>query len=834
MGRSGNLRRTACARGRSRLDDSSFKGTERQRTLEVQSALYQISEAAHAASDLEALCREIHSIVSRLTPAENLYIALFDEKSGMFSFPYYVDQVDEPPQRPEPVGRGLTAHVLRTGQPLLATPEVFAELLWKGEVEEVGAPSLDWLGVPLKVRDRTIGVLAVQSYTGTVRYGEADRDLLAYVSAQIAQTLERKAAEHEIHESQRTLKTLMSNLPGMVYRRRNEADWPMEFVSDGCRELTGYLPVDLVGNARVSYESLIHRDDRERVNREIVHALAEARAFEFTYRISTAVGTVKFVWERGRGVTNGGDSIVALEGFVADVTERFRAQETVQASEERYRLAAHATQEIMYDWDIASGTIIWNQNVQKVLGYSLQEFGSTLEAWGTFVHPDDHDRVGSELAAALVERDIFESEYRFRRKTGDYALIFDRGLILRDDDIAVRMVGAMSDQTAQRDLELQLRQSQKMEAVGQLAGGVAHDFNNLLTAILGSTELLQRRLNGSPWAESELATIHRACERAAELTQGLLAYARRQVLATSDLDLNEVIEQALPLLRRVIPENIEIAFRPGHEPGLVRGDSGQLTQIVFNLCVNARDAMPDGGLITISTSRTTWSEELAGSPQRVALTVADSGQGIPPDDLPHVFEPFFTTKALGHGTGMGLSVVYGIVQQHGGTIRLDSRIGHGTTVTILLPAGDGVPAAPPATVARESRPGGETVLIVEDEAEVRSILAQILGGLGYAVRQAADGQEALQVITEPGVGIDLVITDVVMPNLGGKELFHAVRDLGLTPAFLFSSGYAEPLLHEGLAEGEHVAFIPKPYGIDALAAKVREVLDARALPGEAR
>jgi CheY-like chemotaxis protein len=211
----------------------------------------------------------------------------------------------------------------------------------------------------------------------------------------------------------------------------------------------------------------------------------------------------------------------------------------------------------------------------------------------------------------------------------------------------------------------------------------------------------------------------------------------------------------------------------------------------------------------------------------VRLTVSDSGQGIPSQDLPHVFEPFFTTKEFGHGTGMGLSVVYGIVQQHGGTIHLDSRPGHGTMVTIRLPAGVAAAVVAAPSARRPTYHGGETILIVEDEAEVRGILGQILTGLGYAVHQANDGREALQMITERSCDIDLVITDVVMPHLGGKELYHAVRDLGPAPAFLFSSGYAESLVHEGLGEEGRVAFIAKPYGIDALAAKVREVLDQR-------
>jgi two-component system, cell cycle sensor histidine kinase and response regulator CckA len=925
---------------------------------EVQAALFEISEAAHAAEDLEALYRRLHAIVARLMPAENIYIALFDEASGMVSYPYYVDQVDSPPTGPEPLGRGLTAYVLRTGRPLLATPDVFAGLLAAGEAEELGAPSLDWLGVPLKLRDRTIGVLTVQSYSGGVRYGESERDLLAYVSTQVAQAIARKQAESEVRESQRMLATLISNLPGIAYRCRNDAEWTMEFISEGCQELTGYRPADLVDNAVISYDRVVHPDDRHRLHVEVDRALDARRPYELEYRIVTADGRTRWVWERGRGVWGTGGELEALEGFITDVTqarvasealrqseelyrlffthapmglmhfnaageiadcnarfceiigaprdkligfsmvrevrdagirqalmvamsggvgrheghyasvlsgkvtpvavlfgpllgpdgaflggvcmveditERERTQRALFESEERYRLAMQATLEVMYDWDLGTGRILWNPNVLQVLGYTMSEVGSSLAGWVELIHPEERDRVEAELETALAGREGFESEYRLRRKTGDYAFIVNHGLILRDPGgRAVRMVGAMSDHTTRHNLELQLNQAQKMEAVGQLAGGIAHDFNNLLTAIQGSTELLRRNHPPGETGSGELNTIIRACERAAELTRGLLAYARRQVLATSVLHLNDVVEPALPLLRRMIPENIAISFNTTAEPLTVRGDRGQLTQIVVNLCVNARDAMPHGGALSIATSQIELDEGFTALHPGLAagrhclLTVSDTGRGIAAEDLPHVFEPFYTTKGLGHGSGLGLAVVYGIVKQHGGGIYVYSEPGRGTTVKIYLPLADGTPVAQETVARGPTRGGSETILVVEDEDEVRGVLSQILGGLGYTVLDAADGLQALELLTEDLGRIDLVLTDVVMPGLGGKELYRAVREMGDGPAFLFSSGYAESLVRDGLGDDVAVAFLGKPYGIDALAARVRELLDVRA------
>jgi PAS domain S-box-containing protein len=801
---------------------------ERRRSQETQAAIYEISEAAQTAESLDELFARLHRIVGRLMSATNFYIALHDPEADLLSFPYFVDDQDE---RPEPFkpGRGLTGYVLRTGEPLLATDERIAALERQGELQSLGAPAVDWLGVPLKVRDRAIGVLAVQSYTGTVRYTEADRQILSYVSNQAAQAIERKRAEQDLRESQRKLFTLMGNLPGMAYRCAGDNNWTFEFVSDGCFDLTGYRPGDLVGEPDVK---LCAPDDLLEVNRAVDEAVVQRRAFELTYRIRTATGETKWVWERGRGVFSPVGDLVALEGFIADISERKAAEEALQQSEERYRLALQATQEIMYDWDIVANTIIWNPNVRKVLRFTAEEMGSTVEAWAEFIHPDDADRVEAELDAAVTGAEVFTSEYRFRRKKGDYAVLLDRGLIIRDHQgRAIRMVGAMTDLTERKRLEDQLRQAQKIEAVGRLAGGIAHDFNNLLTAVLGSTELLQRRLGKDNQAQHELSTIHRAALRAADFTKGLLAFARRQVLEPVNLDLNVFISDALPMLRHLIPENIRIEFQPSTGLETVRVDRGQLTQILMNLCVNARDAMPSGGAITVATGKVTMDAAFvtthtgAREGRYVCLAVADTGVGIDSKDMTKIFEPFFTTKETGKGTGLGLSTVYGIVKQHDGFIYADSEPGSGSRFNVYLPVPSigGEPSVQPPEAA--VRGGDELILVVEDEPEVRQILVEALSGLGYQVRQAADGVEALEML-QRGLRADLVLTDVVMPRMGGMELCEAARAKVPDLKFLFSSGYTEDSIHVGFIKKEGVFFLAKPYGIDTLARKVREVLDS--------
>jgi PAS domain S-box-containing protein len=804
--------------------------TDRRRSQEIQAAIYEISESAHSAESLDALFASIHRIVGRLMAATNFYIALYDPETDLLSFPYFVDEEDE---RPEPLrpGRGMTGYVLRTGKPLLAAADAIEQLERSGELQSLGAPSLDWLGVPLRVRDTTIGVLAVQSYSGTVRYGETERDILSYVSTQVAQAIERKRAEQELRESQRKLFTLTTNLPGMAYRCANDENWTMEFVSEGCFPLTGYHPADLVANRTVTYEGIIDPADRQRIREAVNEALAQRRTFEFTYRIRTAGDTQKWVWERGGGVFSPEGKLLALEGFIADISERKQVEEALEQSEERYRLALQATQEIMYDWDVPNDVFFWNPNLTGVLGYAPREM-ATLEDVVLKVHPEEAARVRREVEVAVAYGEVFSSEYRLRRKSGDFAVLLNRGLILRSPDgNAVRMVGAISDLTSSKQLQDQLRQAQKIEAVGRLAGGVAHDFNNLLTALLGSTELLQRRLAQDDLAQQELATIHRTARRAADFTQGLLAFARRQVLAPVNLDLNEFIAESLPMLRRMIPENIHIDFRSGSGLAAVRVDRGQLTQIVMNLCANARDAMPDGGMIAISTGNVTADAVFAdlhpGSrPGRyVELTVADNGAGIEAEDLDHIFEPFFTTKERGKGSGLGLSTVYGIVKQHGGYIYASSAPGSGSLFSVYLPA-IAAPGEPlEAVAAGVPRGGHETILVVEDEPEVRQILVQALTGFGYRVYEAADGVDALTLLRAETGRIELVLTDVVMPRMGGMELCQAARAVAPGVRFLFSSGYTENSVHVGFVKKEGIYFLAKPYGIDTLAHKVREVLD---------
>ena len=388
----------------------------------------------------------------------------------------------------------------------------------------------------------------------------------------------------------------------------------------------------------------------------------------------------------------------------------------------------------------------------------------------------------------------------------------------------------VTDITQRKQLQEQFRQVQKMEAVGRLAGGIAHDFNNLLTVIMGFGQLLYEKLAAGDPLRAYVDTINKAGDRAAGLTRQLLAFSRQQVLTPQVLDLNSVVANVNTMLRRLIGEDIDLVIRRGHGLGQVKADPGQIEQVIMNLAVNAQDAMPQGGKLTIKTANVMLEEAYARShyPLKpgpyVMLAVSDTGCGMDEETRAHIFEPFFTTKAKGMGTGLGLATVYGIVKQSGGYIWVESEEGRGTTFTMYLPRiEESVGAVEEKATAAPAR-GTETVLLVEDEGEVRALIRRVLEAGGYTVLEASQGEEALRVSAQHQGPIHLLLTDVVMPGMSGRELAERLTPLRRETKVLYTSGYTDDAILQRSALDPEAAFLQKPFTPDAVVRRVREVL----------
>jgi len=672
---------------------------DRHRQSEIlQSALYQVSEKASQAEDMDALYKAIHGIISSLLYASNFYIALTDPAGRILSFPYFLDEFDAPPP-PQKLGRGLTEYVLTTGQPLLASDQQVEQMAKDGLIELIGAPSSEWLGVPLKRGERTFGVLVIQSYQEDFHYSERDRELLIFVSQHIADALWRKRAENEIKESQRFLAAVFNG------------------IQDGISVLDRDLNILQVNQAMNGW---------------------------YAHQVPLA-GKKCFQAYHGR-------------------KKPCRVCPTLRAIKQK-------TPQV---------------DTVPLVGSDNRRGWLELHAFPLF---DPSGRVS--------------------------------GVIEYVRDISERKL-----------LEERFLQAQKMESIGLLAGGIAHDFNNILGGILGYASWLKTNIKNDHPFFRPVDTIEKSAIRAAELTAQLLAFARGGKYDIRPSNLNSVISESLRILAGTLDKSIVIETHLNDSLPTVEIDVGQIQQVLINLCVNARDAMPGGGRLTIQSSLAKLSEgdarsQVDAKPGWFAvMAVSDTGVGMDGNTKQRIFEPFFTTKEKGKGTGLGLSMVYGVVKNHGGFVNVYSETGEGSTFKVYLPL-SGKPEITESVVETEMASGHETVLVIDDEEAIRQVTSDILGSYGYRVRLACDGEEGVAAYRRQARQIDLVILDMVMPRQGGRETFLQLQEINPKVRVLFSTGYSQnEKVNEILALGVK-GFIQKPYQIRDLLAKVREILDGQ-------
>jgi len=806
---------------------------------------------------------------------------------------------------------------------------------------------------------------------GTKRYIEASVSLVKNPSGQpigfrgiVRDVTERKQAEEALRNEKQRFQTLSEQAPfGMVMI---DQDGTFKYINHKFKELFGYDLTDVPTGItwfRKAYPDSIYR---HHVISDWLNDLERAKPGEKRSRVFTAIckdGTEKIVNFISVQLDKG-EHLMACD----DITERKRAEEALGNSEERFRIAAESSSDLIWDWDISNGRLEWFGNIDELLGYNFGEFPRTIDAWEKIIYPDEHDRVMIALDKHLKIHKPYMEEYRVQHKDGTFCYWTDRGTAFWDEKgNPFKMIGACADITERKrdeealrkseeryrtileniedgyfevdlhgnftffndslcrmlgysrdemigmgnqqytdqenrkklfqafnevyrtgeptkgfdwevitkngtklfgevsvslikdskgqpigfrgiarditerkraekemaELQEQLRQSQKIEAIGRLAGGIAHDFNNLLTVIKGYSQLSLLDLNESDPLWGNIQEIQKATQRAADLTRQLLAFSRRQILDLKVLDLNTLLKDLDKMLRRIIGEDIELVTLSAADLGRVKVDPGQIEQVVLNLAVNARDAMPSGGKLTIETANLELDEKYAETHMGVTpghyvrLSVSDTGAGMSQQVKEKIFEPFFTTKEKSKGTGLGLSMVYGIVKQSSGNIWVYSEPGHGTTIKIYLPRVEEDLDTLHGRDKTDFLPRGrETVLLVEDEPSVRDLAHRLLNQQGYKVLEAANGGEALRVVQEHnGEEIHLLLTDVVMPQMGGKELAEKLKTLRPNIKVLYTSGYTDDaIVHQGILE-HGTYFLQKPFSLKTLSHKVREVLD---------
>ena len=639
-------------------------------------------------------------------------------------------------------------------------------------------------------------------------------------------------------EQDQVYATLLANLPGMVYRCLNQKDYPMKFVSEGCFELTGYTPAELTGTGKASYGGLIHPDDQQLVLSRIQEATQSQQPFVIEYRILKKDGQLRWVWERGRIAFAGAHNGV-IDGIILDITSRKEAEEAnrktheeLRESEARFRMFTELAPMGLIISDINERVLHLNRRFTDLLGYTIADM-PTIEEWWPLAYPDPvkrkivrEDWTTQVATAKLNHEEIISYEAQVSCKDGSI-----RQIDFRATSNGELFFVIFTDITERRRLEDQLRMSHKMESVGRLAGGIAHDFNNMLGVIIGYSEMAIDRAKGDTELLEDLNEVLAAGKRSREVTRQLLAFARKQIINPVSVNLNELVDSMLNMLRRLLGENINLTWLPQKDLWPVKLDPAQLDQILANICINARDAISGIGSIIIETSNAVLDnaycfEHQGFVPGEYALiAVSDNGCGMSEDALSHVFEPFFTTKGMSAGTGMGLPTVYGIVKQNNGFINVYSELSRGTSVKIYLPRivnGTSSRWRPQRPLAKGSN---ELILLVEDEPTLMKMTKMLLERLGYQVLAAGSPSKAIEIARDHKAEIKLLITDVIMPDMNGHDLSLQVKDIHPETLTLFMSGYTTNMIASQNIIEAGCNFIQKPFSIEEMAQVIDKILN---------
>ncbi len=646
---------------------------------------------------------------------------------------------------------------------------------------------------------------------------------------------DQKQAEQSLRDERTLLRTIIDAIPDVVFAKDRSGRYTLcnqAFLKFAGAETEGELTTkDAFGIFTEEHAKTYHAADQR--------LMEEGSILECEEIARDHTGTD--IWREviKAPLRNHTGEVVGLVGISRSIQARREREQVLAESRERLQLALSATQMGTWDWDLLTNRVVRSLECHTILGG--EEIASDRAAFMRLVHPDDVNRTQTEVDRAIDERGGFSCELRVILPNGELRWIHDMGRVYCDDaGIPTRMIGIKQNITESKRLEAQFQQSKKMEAVGRLAGGVAHDFNNLLTVINGFAELLLLDFPLEERGRESVEAIQDAGKRAARLTRQLLDFSRQAMVEPRILNLNLLVDETADMMRRLIGDNVALDIIADPGLGKVKADPGQLEQVIMNLVLNARDAMPDGGRVTITTRDVTLTEEdLTASPELIPGQFAevkfiDTGAGMSDAVKSRIFEPFYTTKGVGKGTGLGLAVVHGVVQQAGGAISVESEVGRGTTFTIHLPTVVEEPPVPDNKPSKLRNQGTETILLVEDEAAVRTIARRALELQGFKVLEAGSGADAIELSETATEPIALLVTDVMMPGMGGRQLAENLQSRLPGLRVLYISGFTDDVFLRSDVTDRVEAFLQKPFSPIGLARKVREVLDMKSSPGKPR
>ena len=657
---------------------------------------------------------------------------------------------------------------------------------------------------------------------------EYEVDLLNRFNHLVAIAIEHQSSLEALEDSERKIREITDTI-GEVFWITNPDRTQMLYVSPAYETIWGRSREELYCNP-MAWADAILPEDRNSPPINIERIVDNPHIAQ--YRIMRPDQSIRWIEDRSFIMYDHQGAVQRILGVARDITLQKTAEIAGAEQKERFGAIVETTSDVVWDWDIASDKTWWSDGLERHFGISPDDVKRSPE-WFARIHPEDRDHVTASITRTInSDKSKWSHEYRLITPDSRTARIIDRGKIIRNEDgLATRVIGAIADVTQQRDLEARLNRSQRLEAIGQLTGGIAHDFNNLLTVILGNAELITLQKKADKNIRSLAEMVQNAAEKGSQLTNHMLAFARRQPLHPQAESVGKLVRGMEKLLRRTLGEHIVIEINQTLDDDLAMIDGAQLESAILNLSLNARDAMPNGGKLIIETGLYAVEIDDPGMMREmppgdyITITVSDTGHGMDEETQGRIFEPFFTTKPPGSGTGLGLSTVFGFVKQSNGFINVYSEPNHGTTIRIYFPKLGKTARNTNEELTMPDTPAGtESILVVEDDDMVRQHVINQIESLGYTALQAANGPEAMEII-KSSVHIDLLFTDIIMPGgMNGRELAEMAGEHRANLGVLFTSGYTEDvMIHDGRLDPS-VTLLSKPYRRQQLAEKIREVL----------